>query len=251
VLTTQPALQSAERLARAAVRSAGADRGLMEMWDFVPHREELGDLAAYRRRTRLWRALRANGFTMLSCRRARLLNRLAEEIERDGVPGAFVDLGVNNGGSSVMLSAGAPAREVYAFDSFEGLPDPGDLDGAMSAGWGGELVASEDNVRAAFTRWAHPERLHIVKGWFEDTFPDAVAEVGPVALMHADGDWYESVKLSLESWYDRVSPGGFVVIDDYGHWEGARRAVDEFRAGRGITTPMRKVDYSGVYWRKG
>ena len=243
-------LDQAEQIARAAVRRSGAADGLMEIWDHVPHREEVGDPAEYRRRTQLWRTLRANGYTMLSCRRARLLHRLATEVERAGTPGAFVDCGVNNGGSSVLMSAGAPSREVWAFDSFEGLPEPGALDGADSEGWTGELVASEQNVRDAFVRWAHPERLHVVKGWFEDTFPGAAAEIDEVAILHADGDWYDSVKLTLETWHDKVSPGGFVVIDDYGHWEGARRAVDEFRSARGITAPMRKIDYSGVYWSK-
>jgi O-methyltransferase len=71
-----------------------------------------------------------------------------------------------------------------------------------------------------------------------------------IAVLHPDGDWYESALVTLEALYDRVSPGGFVVIDDYGHWEGARRATDEFRRRRGIHEPLVRVDYTGRYWRK-
>jgi hypothetical protein len=140
---------------------------------------------------------------------------------------------------------------VWAFDSFEGLPEAdAALDGDEAQDWTGECLGAEDKLREGFRRFAQPERLHVVKGWFEDTFPDAVADVGRVALLHADGDWYESVKLTLETFYDRIAPGGYVVLDDYGHWIGAKRATDEFRAARGITAPLVKVDYAGRYWRK-
>jgi len=64
-------------------------------------------------------------------------------------------------------------------------------------------------------------------------------------VLHLDGDWYESVRVCLEYLYDRVTPGGVIQIDDYGHWEGARRAVDEFISNRGIRAPLRQLDYTG------
>jgi O-methyltransferase len=188
---------------------------------------------------------------MTSSRRGRALLRLARQVDRDRVPGAIVDCGVWNGGSTVLLSIGAPGREVWAFDSFEGLPeaDP-QLDGDEAQGWTGECLGAEDVLREGFARYADPQRLHVVKGWFQDTFPTAAEQVGQVAVLHADGDWYESVKLTLETFYDRIAPGGYVVIDDYGEWIGARRATDEFRAARGITAPLVTVDHTGRYWRK-
>ena len=66
-----------------------------------------------------------------------------------------------------------------------------------------------------------------------------------IAVLHLDGDWYDSVKVCLEHFYDRVSPGGIIQIDDYGHWQGARKAVDEFMATRHITVPLRYLDYTG------
>jgi hypothetical protein len=149
-----------------------------------------------------------------------------------------------------MLSAGAPSREAFAFDSFEGLPEPdAAVDGAESIAWVGECLGAESNVRDALRLFGSHERLHIVKGWFEDTFPLEVDSVGPVAVLHADGDWYESVRLTLETFYDRVSPGGFVAIDDYGVWSGARRAVDEFRLSRSVKEPLIIVE-AAAYWCK-
>ena len=71
-----------------------------------------------------------------------------------------------------------------------------------------------------------------------------------MAVLHCDGDWYDSVLLTLETFYPKVSPGGFVVIDDYGHWVGAREATDEFRRRLEIDAPLHRVDYTGRFWRK-
>jgi O-methyltransferase len=220
------------------------------VFDLLPRAADATHPADAREATGLYRRLLADELTMVSARRARALHRAARSAAREGVPGALVDCGVWNGGSTVMLSRGAPDREVWAFDSFEGLPEPSPEDGESSTGYGGDCLGSEAKLREAFRRYAHPERLHVVRGWFEDTFVPAKEEIGPIAVLHADGDWYESVRLTLATFYDQVSPGGYVLIDDYGHWEGARRAVDEFRAAVGAAEPMRSSDYSGRWWRK-
>jgi O-methyltransferase len=218
--------------------------------DLLPLAEDLPDLRTYRRGVGLWRVLYRGGWTMTSCRRGRTLHRLARIVEGEGVPGALVDCGVWNGGSTVLLSAGAPTRPAWAFDSFEGLPEPGDHDGPDSAGWQGECHGSEAKLREGFARFADPARLHIARGWFADTLPAVGEQVGAVAVLHADGDWYESVRLTLETFYPRLSVGGFAVIDDYWHWEGARGATDEYRREHGIEEPLVRVDYTGVYWRR-
>lgn len=215
--------------------------------DLAPMRRELRHPARYVTGVRMWKQIRQAGFTMLGCRRARTLYRLAAVVEQDAVPGAFVDCGCRNGGSTAMLSAGGPTREVYAFDSFEGLPEPGPQDAPGTSA--GSFVGAEENVHEAMRRWGRPERLHIRKGWFEDTFPMAAGEIGPIAIIHADGDWYESIRLTLETFYDQVSRGGFVVVDDWTAYAGARRAVEEFRADRGIEDPLVMVS-DAVYWRK-
>jgi O-methyltransferase len=220
-------------------------------WDKLPRGEELRDLGAYRRGRRLYRELFEGGWTMLGPRRGRMLHRLAAEADRDGVAGALVDCGVWNGGSTILLSAGAPEREVWAFDSFAGLPEPRELDGRESEGLGGELVGSEQKLREGFERFADPARLHVRPGWFEDTLEAAAGEIGRVAVLHCDGDWYDSVLLTLEVMYPLVSPGGFVVIDDYGTFPGARRATDDYRRRVGDAAPLRRIDHTGRYWRKG
>ena len=220
-------------------------------WDLLPRRRDLRHPEQYLEGGRLHYRLLREDYTMISSRRGRTLFRLARQVDRDGVPGALVDCGVWNGGSTILLSSGAPAREAWAFDSFEGLPDADpELDGTDAQAWNGGCVGAEAMLREGFRRYADPERLHVAKGWFQDTFPQAVDEIGAIAILHADGDWYESVKLTLETFYDRISPGGYVVLDDYGEWPGSRRATDEFRAARGIDAPLIAVDPAGRYWRK-
>jgi hypothetical protein len=87
------------------------------------------------------------------------------------------------------------------------------------------------------------DNVHLVPGWFQDTLQNAPVE--SISLLHLDGDWYESVKMCLDSLYDKVSPGGAIQFDDYGHWAGARKAVDEFMMNRRICSPLRRLDFSG------
>jgi O-methyltransferase len=241
---------SAETASGAAAlgRLRGALAAPGGWWDVAPRPgEALGD---YLDGARLhWKLLRG-GYSMGSSRRGRTLLKLARAAARDGVPGALVDCGVWNGGSTVLLAAGAPNRPVYAFDSFQGLPQPGDRDGEESAGHEGFCLGSEQKVREAFARFAPGADLRVRAGWFEDSFPAAAGEIDRVAVLHCDGDWYDSVLLSLQTFYPRIPSGGYVVIDDYGHWIGARRATDEFRRRVGDHTPLVRADYTGRYWRK-
>jgi O-methyltransferase len=234
----------------AFLRPLRLDVPLGTLYDAAPSMDELAELREYRRAAGLWRHLRAGGYTMIGSRRARALRRMARACDEDHVQGAFVDCGCFNGGSSVMMSSGAPSREVWAFDSFEGLPEAGPRDPDRADDWVGELVASEEKVREAFSRFAFLNGLHVVKGWFEDTFPETARKIDRVAILHADGDWYESVKLTLETFEPKVSPGGFVVIDDYGAWEGAREATHDYRTLRGIDAPLIEIDQTAAHWRK-
>jgi O-methyltransferase len=217
--------------------------------DLAPMRAELLRPLIFLRGLSLWLTVRQQGFTMVGCRRGRTLFRLAAEVERMKVPGTLVDCGVWNGGSTALLAAAAPSRQVWAFDSFEGLPKPGQEDGDEAPPYEASCLGREENVRAAFRRFARPDQLRIVKGWFDATLPAHAATVAPIAVLHADGDWYASIMVTLESLYDSISPGGYVVVDDYSSWSGARRAVDDFRAARGIRAPLQRAEAS-VYWSK-
>jgi O-methyltransferase len=109
---------------------------------------------------------------------------------------------------------------------------------------------STENVRRAFgILELSLDGVHIVPGWFEDTL--AGASVDQIALLHIDADWYESVKLALDTFYDQVVPGGFVVVDDYNVWEGCNRALADFLDERQLThITLCYPNRSGVYFQK-
>jgi O-methyltransferase len=200
----------------------------------------------------LWRShrlaseLRALDLTIVTPRRARTLYRLARAVERDQVPGAIVDCGVRNGGSSLLLSAGAPSREIWAFDSFEGMPASTGEDAAGPLYPQGALRGSVQILRRGFERYGNGDRLHVVAGWFEDTLAGAAADIGAIAILHVDCDYYEPVKLVLGTLYPNLSPGGYAVIDDYFSFPGARQATDEIRTSFAVTQPF-VWDH---YWRR-
>jgi hypothetical protein len=195
--------------------------------------------------------------TMLSYARLSALYEIGSWLERERVGGSFVECGTWNGGSAAVLASVARQnleRHVWLFDSWEGMPEPTPEDVSYTGKRGvrGMTLGAEQAVRELlFRRLAlDPARVHLGRGWFEETIPSAREAMGRIALLHVDCDWYQSVKFCLETLYDRVADGGFVVVDDYGHWQGCRKAVDEFRAQRGITGDLVRVDYSGVFFRK-
>jgi O-methyltransferase len=160
------------------------------------------------------------------------------------IPGSFVECGVWRGGSMqavarTLLARDAADRDLHLFDTFEGMPPPTRRDrrhdGRPAAAvlarkrktgayW---AVADLEDVRAGMAETAYPsERVHFHPGLVEETIPDQAPD--RIALLRLDTDWYESTRHELEHLYDRVPSGGVIVFDDYGFWEGARQAVDEF-----------------------
>jgi hypothetical protein len=184
-------------------------------------------------------------------------------VRQRGLQGALVECGVAQGGcAGVMALADAQHREprhLWLFDSYEGLPDPSELDfeqGRTGAHLrplpkGSCLGTIEQVSELLFDDLKIPrERATLVKGWFENTLAPNKAAVGTIALLRIDADWYESVKCCLETFYDSVAPGGEVIIDDYGTCFGAEKAVDEFRGARGIASPMISDGRGGVHFTK-
>jgi len=176
-------------------------------------------------------------YSMLSA--ARLVSLYQRALDVRGVPGDVVECGVWRGGGLAMMGAGCAdagdTRQLWAFDSFQGLPPPSDNDtpDEHQAYHAGLNLGDPDMVRMICHRLGQdPHALHIIPGWFQDTLPTAPVE--QIALLHADGDWYDSVRIVLDTLYDRVSPGGAVVVDDYAYWEGARRALDDFLDAHGL-----------------
>jgi hypothetical protein len=200
-------------------------------------------------------------------------------VERENIPGDVVECGVWRGGSIGLMATvnrriGSRDRRFHLFDSFEGLPQPSTLDTDVADEFEQEYpdldltdgTSSADMVsigRLAATR-AHVEHLLfdvlgidrrqvvIHEGWFQDTMPAAAAgdSLNQISLLCLDGDWYESVLTCLEALYDPVVPQGFVIIDDYDHSVGAKRATDDFLRSRNIDVELRHIDSSRVYFRK-
>lgn len=184
------------------------------------------------------------------CGNARLrgLYGAVQHVVTRGIPGDVVECGTARGGSAALMgltlkSLGA-RRTLWLFDTFEGLPPPSaaDPDRAIAELYTGMFRGGYEEVRALLERFRILEDSRMVKGLFQDTLP--TAEVGAVAVLHLDGDWYESILVCLEHLYDRVTPGGVIQFDDYGHWEGARKAVDEFLDRRSIRVPLKRLDYA-------
>ena len=94
------------------------------------------------------------------------------------------------------------------------------------------------------------ENVKIKKGWFQNTLAREKNEIGAIAILRLDGDWYESTRCCLDNLYDNVIPGGYIIIDDYSYWEGAKRAVDNFFIERRIKIDLIKIDNTGVYFEK-
>ncbi|MBI1973351.1 class I SAM-dependent methyltransferase [Candidatus Micrarchaeota archaeon] len=195
-------------------------------------------------------------YSMVSYARLSRLYDAARLLERERVEGSIVECGVCNGGSAGLLAAAVRKgeRHVWLFDSWQGLPEPTSEDVSYHGKEGkkGMDLGSEIRVRELlFGRLGLDEsRTHLVKGWFDHTIPKAREMVGSISLLHLDCDWYESVRLCLDQLYDGVVGGGFVFIDDYGHWKGCKKAVDEFFRERNIHPKLHQLDYTGVYFRK-
>lgn len=193
--------------------------------------------------------LKVKPITMVSYARLRGLNDATNYIVKNSISGDFVECGVARGGSAALIGLTLQkmhaTRILWLFDTFQGLPKPSkdDPDYKIANLYTGTCVASMEEVRNSLQSLGVSDNVHLVPGLFQDTVPRAPIE--SISLLHLDGDWYESVKVCLESLYDKVSPGGVIQFDDYGHWAGARRAVDEFMIGRKIRGPLRRLDFSG------
>ncbi len=197
-------------------------------------------------------------YTMMSWLRLASLYDLAKEIGKNEVEGCVVECGVWNGGSGAMLGSVSRLfgtdRDLWLFDSFAGLPEPTGHDVAITGkkGKAGAARGSESLVKEVCFKVMRlfPSKVHIVKGWFQNTIPNVSPQIGSIAVLHLDCDWYESVTYCLDALYDKVVKGGIVVVDDYGYFQGCKKAVDEFLQKKRIPACVVKTEESAVYFRK-
>jgi hypothetical protein len=202
--------------------------------------------------------------------------------EENGIEGDFVECGVWKGGATGLmaytnLKKGKKRRDIHLFDAFTEICAPdAEVDGERAveeiktalgtkAKVSGELEAMtglydrfggpgslEDNRKLLEQDIKYPaEKIHYHVGWFQDTMPEASKQINRIAILRLDGDWYASTKICLDYLYDKVVDGGFIIIDDYGAYDGCKKAVDEFLANRNIRVFINYSSESCRYWIKG
>jgi len=203
---------------------------------------------------------RVASYTMTTPPRIYALRRAVEYVAKRPVEGAIVECGVWRGGSMMavaltLLRLGITDRDLYLFDTFTGMTEPGEEDVKHSGESAADVlagssreshdwaVASIDQVREAVLSVGYPEdRIHFVQGRVEDTLPaQAPADIG---LLRLDTDWYASTKHELVHLYPRLAPGGVLIIDDYAYWQGARQAVDEYIEENALPLLLNRIDYT-------
>lgn len=195
--------------------------------------------------------------TMIGMKRLDNLQMCVQTVLDDSVPGDLIETGVWKGGSTIMMRGilkanGIMNRKVWVADSFAGLPAPnehlypadkGDVHHTIDS-----LKISIDQVKENFDAYGLLDnQVVFLKGWFSETLPNAPIE--KIAVLRLDGDMYESTMDALNSLYEKVSVGGYVIVDDY-CIESCRKAITDFRARHHIVDEIIDIDGSGVYWRR-
>jgi hypothetical protein len=193
-----------------------------------------------------------------------LIDAVRYLVHRD-VPGALAECGVWRGGSVMAMiltlqALGVEDRDIHLYDTFEGMTAPTERDvsqfdppaleswraaaqsdATVWPGLFGDDIFNERDVRETLLATGYPaQRIHLVRGDVLETLPQQAPET--LSLLRLDTDWYESTKHELEHLYPRLSPAGVLIVDDYGHWEGARSAVDEYFAARPLL--LNRIDYT-------
>jgi O-methyltransferase len=201
--------------------------------------------------------------TMTSPERIYSLIEAVKYISRNRIAGAIVECGVWKGGSMMaaaeaLRKQGDMTRELFLYDTFEGMSAPGDLDktwaGESATGLLGVDADREKNlvwcystletVQQGMQNIGYPEeRIHYVRGKVEDTIPATLP--GEIALLRLDTDWYESTRHELVHLFPLLSKGGVLILDDYGHWQGARKAVDQYFEQHPQPILLNRIDETG------
>jgi hypothetical protein len=205
---------------------------------------------------------RVKPYTMTSVERVVALCQSIAYLEDQRIPGAIVECGVWKGGSVMaaalaLLALESTQRLLYLYDTFAGMTEPADID----VDWQGRparallrqgTVEAEQmrascplhEVKEALMQTRYPwEKLIFVPGRIEQTIPAQVPE--RIALLRLDTDWYESTYHELTHLYPRLADGGVLIVDDYGHWQGAQKAVDDYFRRHGIAAELRTIDFTG------
>ncbi|HEY9673864.1 MAG TPA: TylF/MycF/NovP-related O-methyltransferase [Waterburya sp.] len=190
-------------------------------------------------------------YTMCTEERLHNLIRLANYVNSEGIEGDFVECGTCKGGTAALLSKYMnESRHLWIYDSFEGMPSTSAKDGEEAKKWVGECVGSvEDVIKIMKLVSTTNEKFTIKKGWFDQTFKENKPK--KIALLHCDADWYDSVTLVLDTFYELVTRGGCIILDDFGYWEGCREAFYDFCIKTDEKPLLERVGNTQAFWIKG
>ena len=230
-----------------------ADTLREEGWSVTPPEQYLSDLPDDF--LELWN--RCRPYTLISPERGWALAEAVAYVHARGIPGDIVECGVWKGGACLLAAEilhreeTSEERRIWLYDTFEGMPRPGEEDFIAASGQPlterdpeGWWAAGMEEVRSTLSlSRLRKERFVFVPGRVEDTLKETVPE--RISVLRLDTDWYESTKMELEVLFPRLSEGGILIIDDYGHFTGARKAVDEYLAGLSTRFLLHRSDYTG------
>lgn len=196
--------------------------------------------------------------TMIGLKRLENIEFCVKSVLANNVPGDLIETGVWRGGATIFMRALLKAydvtdRKVWVADSFEGLPKPdaekyvADKDDPHHLFK--ELAVSLEAVQRNFEKYGLlDEQVCFLKGWFRDTLPSA--PIRQLAVVRLDGDMYESTMDGLVNLYPKLSPGGFLIVDDWGAVKACQQAVLDYRETHGIDASIVEIDKIGIYWKK-
>ena len=227
--------------------------------DGLPADFDKATLATYRR---------VKPYTMTTPERIGSLVNAVNYLVKNNIEGDIVECGVWRGGSTMaaidtLINAKDTSREIYLYDTFEGMSEPTEADKVFTGTTADELMntteredptsvwcysALEEVQQNVGTLKYPASKVHYVKGKVEDSIPGTMP--GKIALLRLDTDWYESTAHELKYLYPLLVPGGVIIIDDYGHWEGARKAVDQYFNEMKMVPLMHRIDYTGRILQK-
>jgi O-methyltransferase len=213
--------------------------------DFAPEEIEIV------RKVRPW--------TMTSPERIFALIQATKYVSLNGITGSIVECGVWKGGSmaaiaTTLLQLEDTTRDLYLFDTFEGMPEPSVNDIEYSGKHATQVLREEigtrcddaplEGVQRVLYATKYPrEKIHFVRGRVENTIPAS----GPdsISLLRLDTDWYESTRHELVHLFPRLAKAGVIIVDDYGHWKGSRQACDEYFSNYRVPILLNRIDYAG------
>ena len=193
-----------------------------------------------------------NKRTHVNIKRLELLQKYCIKLAHTGC--SFVECGVANGGCVAIMKYFSINNKIYGFDSFEKMPNltkEDENDGKYAVG----MICCDNGIQSVYDTFKlcnnlSTENINIIKGYFEDTLEKEKENIGKIAILRLDNDWYKSTKYCLETLYDSVIDGGVILIDDYGTFKGCRKAVDEFRLNHNIIDSLISNDLHEYYWIK-